>query len=82
MKGAKDYAILMNRNDNILPSLISARVGLDAQHTSPNEDDASSAGSSMISLNPADITNSPKLRAVKLHRGQDGESLTFFMVYT
>ncbi|KAL5255542.1 hypothetical protein ACHWQZ_G010943 [Mnemiopsis leidyi] len=50
-----------------------ARVGIDTQHTSPNEDEASSAGSSMISLNPADITNSPKLRAVKLHRGQDGK---------
>ncbi|XP_063674663.1 unconventional myosin-XVIIIa-like isoform X2 [Bolinopsis microptera] len=51
-----------------------ARVGLDGQHTSPNDlDEASSAGSSMISLNPADITNSPKLRAVKLSRNQDGK---------
>lgn len=27
----------------------------------------------MISLNPAELTNSPKLRAVKLNRGQDGK---------
>lgn len=51
--------------------LTSGRHGLELHNV--NEDEGSSAGSSMISLNPAEITNSPKLRAVKLRRGQDGK---------
>ena len=48
------------------------------QQISPNEDEDSSAGSSVVSLTPADLACSPKLRAVKLRRGPDGEQAAHF----